>query len=70
MWPECAVPLNACVIRFWNKKKKGTFQNRAKVVDSLPGESSGIAQYRHNLAPQAKLSNRLSFNTDGTFRPL
>ena len=24
MWPECHVPLNACVIRFWNKKKKQT----------------------------------------------
>jgi Transposase DDE domain len=24
MWPECQVPLNACVIRFWNKKKKRT----------------------------------------------
>jgi len=23
-WPECAVPLNACVIRFWKKKKKCT----------------------------------------------
>jgi len=22
MWPECHVPLNACVIRFWNKKKR------------------------------------------------
>ena len=22
MWNECEVPLNACVIRFWNKKKK------------------------------------------------
>jgi hypothetical protein len=22
MWPECHVPLNACVVRFWNKKKK------------------------------------------------
>ena len=22
MWAECHVPLNACVIRFWNKKKK------------------------------------------------
>jgi hypothetical protein len=22
MWSECEVPLNACVIRFWNKKKK------------------------------------------------
>jgi hypothetical protein len=22
LWPECHVPLNACVIRFWNKKKK------------------------------------------------
>ena len=22
MWPECHVPLNACVIRFWHKKKK------------------------------------------------
>jgi hypothetical protein len=24
MWTECAVPLNACVIRFWHKKKKRT----------------------------------------------
>ena len=24
MWAACAVPLNACVIRFWNKKKKRT----------------------------------------------
>ena len=23
-WSECEVPLNACVIRFWNKKKKRT----------------------------------------------
>jgi hypothetical protein len=22
MWAECDVPLNACVIRFWNPKKK------------------------------------------------
>jgi hypothetical protein len=24
MWPECEVPLNACVIRYWHKKKKCT----------------------------------------------
>jgi Transposase DDE domain. len=24
LWPECHVPLNACVIRFWHKKKKRT----------------------------------------------
>jgi len=24
MWTECAVPLNACVIRFWNKRKQCT----------------------------------------------
>ena len=24
MWTECTVPLNACVLRFWNKKKKRT----------------------------------------------
>jgi hypothetical protein len=24
MWAECEVPLNACVIRFWNKKKQRT----------------------------------------------
>jgi Transposase DDE domain len=23
MWTECEVPLNACVIRFWNRKKNG-----------------------------------------------
>ncbi len=48
----------------------GTLQNRAKVVDSLPGSLSGMARCRHNLAPQAKRSRRLSFNTDGTMRPL
>jgi hypothetical protein len=29
----------------------GTFQNRAKVVDSLPGYTSGMAGCRYNLAP-------------------
>ena len=24
MWTECEVPLNACVIRFWHRKKKRT----------------------------------------------
>ena len=24
LWPECHVPLNACVIRFWNTRKKRT----------------------------------------------
>ena len=22
LWEECQVPLNACVIRYWNRKKK------------------------------------------------
>jgi len=29
----------------------GTFHERAKVVDSLPGYNSGIAGCRHNLTP-------------------
>src|SRR2546430_4579436 len=33
---------------------RGTFQNRAKVVDSLPGDTLGIAGCRHNPAPRAK----------------
>jgi hypothetical protein len=48
----------------------GTFHERAKVVDSLPGYTSGMAGCRYNLAPRAKLSRRLSFSTDGTIRPL
>ena len=28
----------------------GTFQNRAKVVDSMPGQLSAMAGCRHNLA--------------------
>ncbi len=43
---------------------------RPKVVDSLPGYTSGMAGCRPNLAPQAKLSRRLSCSTDGTIRPL
>jgi hypothetical protein len=31
--------------------QRGTFQNRAKVVDSLPGYTSGMAGCRYNLAP-------------------
>src|SRR2546423_15408413 len=50
--------------------RKGTLQNRAKVVDSLPGDTLGIAGCRHNLAPRAKRSMRLNFSTDGTIRPL
>ena len=30
----------------------GTFQNRAKVVDSIPGEISAMAGCRHTLALQ------------------
>ena len=48
----------------------GTFQNRAKVVDSLPGDTMGIAGCRHNPAPRAKRSMRLNFSTDGTIRRL
>jgi hypothetical protein len=33
----------------WNAKT-GTFHERAKVVDSLPGYTSGIAGCRHNLS--------------------
>jgi hypothetical protein len=33
MWAECEVPLNACVIRFWNKKKKrGTHLRRDTII--------------------------------------
>ena len=60
----------------WNPKIEkalrnfGTFQNRAKVVDSLPDSLWGMARCRHNLAPHAKRSSRLSFSADGTIRPL
>src|SRR5216683_1136125 len=50
--------------------KKGTFHERAKVVDSLPGYTLGIVGCRHNLAPRAQRSRRRSFSADGTIRPL
>ena len=53
-----------------SQTKQGTFQNRAKVVDSLPGDTLGIAECRHDLAPRAKRSMRLNFSTDGTITPL
>ena len=43
---------------------------RPKVVDSLPGYTSGMAGCGPNLASQVKLSRRLSGSTDGTIRPL
>ena len=39
--PEKRNPIN---------EEMGTFQTRAKVVDSLPGDTSGRAGCRHNLA--------------------
>src|SRR5262249_56807638 len=33
MWPECAVPLNACVIRFWNNKKNWTDHMHLVTID-------------------------------------
>src|SRR5216683_388262 len=50
--------------------KPGTFHERAKVVDSLPGYTLGIVGCRHNLAPRAQRSRRRSFSADGTIRPL
>src|SRR5712692_2363486 len=50
--------------------KCGTFHERAKVVDSLPGYTLGIVGCRHNLAPRAQRSRRRSFSADGTIRPL
>ena len=41
-----------------------------KVVDSLPGYTSGMSECRHNLATRATRSMRLSFSTDDTMRPL
>ena len=56
--------------RIKSYEKVGIFQNREKVVDSLPGYILAITGYRYNLAMRAKLSIRLSFSTDGTIRPL
>ena len=39
-----------------NYRKIGTFHERAKVVDSLPGYTLGIAGCRHNLTPRAQRS--------------
>ena len=51
----------------WNS---GTFQNRAKVVNSLPGYASGTAGCMPNLTTRAKRSMRLSISTEGTIRLL
>jgi hypothetical protein len=52
------------------KGKIGAFQNRAKVVNSLPSATLGIAGCRHNPALRAKRSMRLNFSPYGTIRPL
>jgi hypothetical protein len=50
--------------------KFGTFQNRAKVVDSLLGDTSVMAGCRHNLALRGNLSMRLRAQMErlGSFR--
>ena len=70
MTPTVSTAIANCKKMRQINKKKGTFQNRAKVVDSLPGYTSDMAGCRYNLAPRAKLSRRRSFSTDGTMRPL
>jgi hypothetical protein len=40
------------------RKISGTFQNRAKVVDSVLGYTSVVAGCRHNLALRGNLSMR------------
>src|SRR2546422_11608827 len=47
-----------------------TLNERRKVVDSLPGYTSGMAGCRHNLVTRTTCSMRLSVSTDGTIRPL
>src|SRR6266436_1033551 len=44
MWTECAVPLNACVIRFWNKKKKCT-DHIVLITTDLKLSSSWIVRH-------------------------
>jgi hypothetical protein len=51
-------------------KKSDTLHERLKVVDSLPGYTSGMAGCRHNLVTRTTCSMRLSVSTDGTIRPL
>src|SRR6267143_5054080 len=51
-------------------KKIDTLHERPKVVDSLPGYTSGMAGCRHNLVTRTTCSMRLSVSTDGTIRPL
>src|SRR2546426_3213464 len=44
MWTECEVPLNACVIRFWNKKKKCT-DHIVLITTDLKLSSSWIVRH-------------------------
>ena len=43
-WPECAVPLHACVIRFWKKKKKRT-DHLVLVTTDLQRNASWIVRH-------------------------
>jgi hypothetical protein len=43
-WAECEVPLNAWVMRFWNKKKKGT-DHRVVVTTALRLNASWIVRH-------------------------
>jgi hypothetical protein len=44
MWPACAVPLNACVIRYWNKKKK-CIDHMVLVTTDLRLNAPGIVRH-------------------------
>src|SRR5438093_335707 len=45
MWAECKVPLNACVIRFWHKKKKRTDHIVLVTTDLKLNASSMVRHY-------------------------
>jgi len=44
MWPECHVPLNACVIRFWHTKKK-RIEPIVLVTTDLELSASGMVRH-------------------------
>ena len=58
MWTECEVPLNACVIRFWHKKKKCT-DHIVLITTDLKLSAPWIVRHTKSVLRLSRTMNRM-----------
>ena len=58
MWNECKVPLNACVIRYWNRKKNALDHIVLVTTNSNPSRGLGLSGIMKNVQRSSTIMNR------------